>query len=164
MSTSRLLAYRPWSSALLAAGLATATLGITGLIAVGHGAGGEPGSSAALVEAYNDGFIDGRADAMGDDNRDGIVSEGESGWGCRVVGNGGCGVRVVPAECAGAGAAVDLCVTVSGRPPYGWTNPDGSRVDNPDGLTQVRDLDETPGTAAFAAALRSLDAEWRNHH
>ncbi|MFF0754464.1 hypothetical protein [Streptomyces sp. NPDC004267] len=121
----------------------------------------------------------------GDDNGDGRIDEDESGWDCATMGNrqcgpapapvsialpvdctgpGGCVVEGLPDECQGARDATVLCVTVATRPPYGWTNPDGSRVDNPDGRAQLRDLTERPGTPEFEAALRALDAEWREHH
>ncbi|MFK0159067.1 hypothetical protein ACIQVK_44235 [Streptomyces sp. NPDC090493] len=121
-----------------------------------------PTGTPDTVTAYNDGFIDGRADAMGDDNRDGRVDEDESGWDCRTMGNRVCGGDVPP-ECQDAGEAVQLCVTVASRPAYGWTNPSGSRVENPDGHAQVRDLEEKPGTPDFTAALRALDEEYREH-
>ncbi|WP_328491230.1 hypothetical protein [Streptomyces zaomyceticus] len=112
--------------------------------------------------AWVDGWAAGQAAALGDDNGDGRVDEDESGWDCRTMGNGLCGSDV-PAECERAGEVLQLCVAVTSRPPYGWTNPDGSRVDNPDGRTQVRDLDETPGTPEWADALQALDAEYREH-
>jgi hypothetical protein len=103
------------------------------------------------------------ATVRGDDNRDGTVDEDESGWDCRTMGNGVCGADVPP-ECRDAADAVALCVTVAGRPAYGWDNPDGSHVDNPDGRAQVADLEEQPGTRKFTDALTGLDAEWREHH
>ncbi|MBT2396296.1 hypothetical protein [Streptomyces sp. ISL-100] len=230
---------------LLAAGLATAALGTLATFGP-TSAGATKATPHEIVTAFNDGFADGRADATGDDNRDGRIDEDESGWDCRTMGNRKCGptatalaaplecrgapadvltlcrrvqgqpayryqpegasapIRVadgpallatiaregasparvpelrelvtglhvaflintgrVPSECAHAGTALRLCVTVAVRPAYGWTNPDGSRVDNPDGHAQVRGLDEKPGTPEFPAALRALDAEWREHH
>lgn len=50
------------------------------------GDGRDPGTVA-----WADGWIDGQADALGDDNRDGIVDEDESGWDCRTMGNRVCG-------------------------------------------------------------------------
>ncbi|MEU0857468.1 hypothetical protein ABZ352_18795 [Streptomyces griseofuscus] len=41
--------------------------------------------------AWMDGWVDGQADALGDDNRDGRVEEDESGWDCRTMGNRVCG-------------------------------------------------------------------------
>jgi hypothetical protein len=35
------------------------------------------------VADYNDGFIDGAADAIGDDNGNGRIEPGETGWACR---------------------------------------------------------------------------------
>lgn len=35
------------------------------------------------VVTYNDGWIDGCADTVGDDNRDGRLTPGEAGWTCR---------------------------------------------------------------------------------
>jgi hypothetical protein len=40
---------------------------------------------------YKDGYADGKADRMGDDNRDGVVDEDESGFNCRTMGNRVCG-------------------------------------------------------------------------
>ncbi|MFJ4342640.1 hypothetical protein [Streptomyces sp. NPDC088915] len=119
----------------------------------------------AVVTAYNDGWIDGQADLTGDDNRDGRIDEDESGWDCRSMGNRQCGPLVdgLPAACHGTGPAAVLCSTVAGRPPYGWTNPDGSRTDNPDGRALVLELEELPGTPEWTAALRALDAECRAH-
>ena len=157
----RLLTRSPRPAALLAAGLATTVLGLTATFFGGPGAdasGADRGDETVTV--YNDG----RSDAVGDDHRDGRIDEDESGWDCRTMGNRACGTRVVPDECKGAGNAVALCVTVASRPAYGWTNPSGSRVDNPDGHAEVRDLEEQPGTPEFTAALRALDAEWREHH
>ena len=48
--------------------------------------GNDPGTVA-----WVDGWIDGQADALGDDNRDGVVDEDESGWDCRTMGNRLCG-------------------------------------------------------------------------
>ncbi|MBK3648098.1 hypothetical protein, partial [Streptomyces sp. MBT33] len=48
--------------------------------------GNDPGTVA-----WADGWVDGQADALGDDNRDGVVDEDESGWDCHVMGNRVCG-------------------------------------------------------------------------
>ncbi|MYX26827.1 hypothetical protein GTY75_09120 [Streptomyces sp. SID8381] len=45
---------------------------------------------AAAASDWADGWIDGQADAIGDDNRDGMVTEGESGWNCHTMGNRQC--------------------------------------------------------------------------
>ncbi|WP_371605012.1 hypothetical protein OG345_42095 (plasmid) [Streptomyces sp. NBC_01220] len=50
--------------------------------------GADPGTVA-----WMDGWVDGQADALGDDNRDGVVDEDESGWDCPTMGNGQCGPR-----------------------------------------------------------------------
>lgn len=122
----------------------------------------------------------------GDDNGDRVIDEDESGWDCATMGNrdcgpagtppadivlpadctgpNGCAVSGLPPECRNAGNATLLCVTVASRPAYGWTNADGSRADNPNGRAMVNDLDEQPGTPAFAKALAALDDEWREHH
>ncbi|MFF8399884.1 hypothetical protein [Streptomyces sp. NPDC016172] len=50
------------------------------------GDGNAPGTVA-----WMDGWVDGQADALGDDNRDGIVDEDESGWDCHTMGNRQCG-------------------------------------------------------------------------
>lgn len=157
MRKLRLLAH-PRPAALLAAGLATAALGT--LATFGGSATPPPRPDTTSDATYNDG----RADVTGDDNQDGRIDEDEQGWDCEAMGNRVCGTPHVPDECQGAGAAVELCVTVASRPAYGWTNPDGSRVDNPDGRARIRDLDEKPGDPEFPAALRTLDAEWREHH
>ncbi|MFJ1552782.1 hypothetical protein [Streptomyces mirabilis] len=52
------------------------------------GDGADPGTVA-----WTDGWIDGQADALGDDNRDGVVDEDESGWNCGRMGNQACGAR-----------------------------------------------------------------------
>ncbi|GHG80702.1 hypothetical protein [Streptomyces griseocarneus] len=193
MRRLRLPTRRPRPAVLLTAGLATAALATFGHTYDGQNAGatfGTPGCSFGvewrgspglfgsctgtdpgakptpdeIVTAFNDGFTDGRADALGDDNRNGRIDEDESGWDCHTMGNRVCGTRIVADECKGAGAAVDLCVTVASRPPYGWTNADGSRADNPDGRARIRDLEEKPGTPGFPEALRALDADRREHH
>ncbi|MGA5411507.1 hypothetical protein ACPCSC_30170 [Streptomyces lavendulocolor] len=61
------------------------------------GEGRDPGTVA-----WADGWVDGQADALGDDNRDGIVDEDESGWDCRTMGNRVCG----PAACTSGGVAL----------------------------------------------------------
>ncbi|MFH8465976.1 hypothetical protein [Streptomyces sp. NPDC017991] len=163
MRRLRLPFRRPRPAVLLAAGLAAAALGTIATFGPAS-AGATKATPQEIVTAFNDGFADGRADATGDDNRDGRIDEDESGWDCHTMGNRVCGAPIVPTECKGAGVAVGLCVTVASRPAYGWANPDGSRVDNPDGHAQIRDLDEKPGTPGFPSALRALDAEWREHH
>ncbi|MFG2408830.1 hypothetical protein ACGFR8_31690 [Streptomyces brevispora] len=121
--------------------------------------GNDPGAVA-----WADGWVDGQSDARGDDNRDGVVDEDETGWDCATMGNRQCGAAAaLPDECRGAGDVTTLCVTVVSRPAYGWTNLDGSKVDLPAGAAMVRDLDEKPGTPEFADALRALDAEYRAH-
>ncbi|EXU69642.1 hypothetical protein Z951_02770 [Streptomyces sp. PRh5] len=142
MRMPRLLTRRPRPLALLAGGLATATFGTLatfGSVYDGQNAGatlGTPGCSVGIEWRGDPGFF---GSCTGTDPD-------------------------VPDECKGAGTATDLCVTVTSRPAYGWINPGGSRTENPDGRAQVRDLDETPGTPEFMAALRALDAEWREHH
>ncbi|MEV7512128.1 hypothetical protein AB0O57_29645 [Streptomyces sp. NPDC091201] len=86
--------------ALLAAGTA---LLVGSLAGVAHNAVERAeAAEKAQVTAFNDGFIDGRADGMGDDNRDGVVEEDESGWNCHTMGNRVCG-NDVPRECIGTG-------------------------------------------------------------
>lgn len=119
--------------------------------------GNTPGTVARM-----DGWTDGQADALGDDNRDGVVDEDESGWDCHTMGNHLCGADVPP-ERKGAGEALRICVTVASRTAYGWDLPDGGRVDSPGGRAQIRDLEVRPGTPEFAAALEALDAEYREH-
>ncbi|MFF8696316.1 hypothetical protein ACF08W_29295 [Streptomyces sp. NPDC015144] len=158
----RILARRPRPASLLAAGTAVIILGAMGAIGASDATPADFAPKSDTVTAYNDGFIDGRADAMGDDNRDGRIDEDESGWDCRTMGNRECGPDA-PTPCQKAGPALPLCVAVAMRPAYGWTNPDGSRVDVPDGRTVVRDLDAKPGSRAFLLELRALDAEYREH-
>ncbi|MER5482590.1 hypothetical protein ABT024_05150 [Streptomyces sp. NPDC002812] len=121
------------------------------------------GPDNTTVAAYNDGFIDGQADARGDDNRDGLVDEDESGWDCRTMGNHACGTDIPP-ECTGAGDVLPLCVTVAARPPYAWTAANGARVDVADGRTEIRNRPEKPGTEGFARVITALDAEWAAAH
>ncbi|MER6109296.1 hypothetical protein [Streptomyces hirsutus] len=116
------------------------------------GDGSNPGTIA-----WADGWIDGQADALGDDNRDGIVDEDESGWDCATMGNRQCGPTdpaagavAAPLECEHNDAPTDvfrLCLTVAARP------------GGPEGIAA---LPQTPGTPAWADALRALDREQRN--
>lgn len=97
----RILARRPRPASLLAAGTAVIVLGALGTIGTSDATLNdfEPKSAPTvtvvpdedLVDAYNDGWADGRADLMGDDNRDGRIDEDESGWDCRRMGNRACG-------------------------------------------------------------------------
>ncbi|MFJ4988674.1 hypothetical protein ACIP9H_33355 [Streptomyces sp. NPDC088732] len=67
-------------------------------------------------------------------------------------------------ECRGAADFTALCMLVYGQPAYGWDTPGGDRVDNPAGPEQIRDLDVKPADGpAFAAALRALRDEYRQH-
>ncbi|MGW0033037.1 hypothetical protein ACWDXD_24875 [Streptomyces sp. NPDC003314] len=138
-----------------------------GVTALGSGtaptypdAAGDPNDPGTA--AWVKGWIDGQAESLGDDNGDGRVDEDESGWDCAAMGNRLCGADVPP-ECEHAGEILQLCVTVAARPPYAWSNPDGSRIDNPDGRALLRDLDERPGTPQWADGVRALDAEYRAH-
>ncbi|MCX4976511.1 hypothetical protein [Streptomyces sp. NBC_00620] len=172
MRLPRSLTRRPRPAAILAAGLATAFLGAAAAL----------GPSASPTSATPRPTAGVTVTAPGDDNRDGIVDEDESGWDCRTMGNRVCGtdkpvalpvdctpsgvctVDGLPDECANAGDDTALCVTVASRPAYAWTNPDGSKATNPDGRAQLRDLEEAPGTPEFTAALEALDAEYREIH
>ncbi|MFE6185552.1 hypothetical protein ACFQ6U_14105 [Streptomyces sp. NPDC056465] len=146
----RFLTRIPRPAVLLAAGLATALLGTVAAL----------GPSAALTSAAPTPAV--TATLPGDDNGDGRIEEDETGFDCHTMGNRLCGADVPP-ECEGAGAALELCVTVASRAPYGWENADGSRVDIPAGRAVVLGLDEKPGTTEFMAALDALDAEYREH-
>lgn len=94
----------------------------------------------------------------GDDNRDGIIHEEESGWNCRTMGNHRCGKRALLAVRActdktvmtGRGArrhAVRLtpvpaslmpaCLKLGSRPARTVRNPDGSRYSDPAGPVLV---------------------------
>ena len=151
----RILARRPRPASLLAAGAAVVILGGLGTLTATDATPDDFAPHTDTVTVH--------ADLPGDDNGDGRVDEDESGWDCQTMGNRVCGGDIPP-ECENAGDAVQLCVTVASRPAYGWTNPSGSRVDNPDGHAQVRDLEEKPGTPGFTAALRALDDEYREHN
>ncbi|MFG2986170.1 hypothetical protein ACGFYQ_33800 [Streptomyces sp. NPDC048258] len=100
----------------------------------------------------------------GDDNRDGVIDEDESGWDCARMGNKVCGADVPP-ECEGAGDLLQLCMTVAARPAFGWNGPDGEvEADLPDGRTLLQDLYAKPGDPEFPELLAAYDADWRNHH
>ncbi|MFB6629945.1 hypothetical protein ACFCWY_08625 [Streptomyces sp. NPDC056362] len=155
----------PRMSTVLSVGAAVLMLGALGAIGTSDATPADflppkdrPATQADVQAAYKAGFAIGR----GDDNADGHIDEDESGWDCLTMGNRLCGSDV-PAECGHAGAALQLCVTVASRPPYGWTNPDGSRIDNPDGRTLLRELDETPGTPEWDEALQALEDEYSEH-
>ncbi|MET8717418.1 hypothetical protein ABZV52_30080 [Streptomyces sp. NPDC004735] len=157
MRTPRLLTRRPRPATVITVGFTAAILGavaLVGIVADSVAPAPRPAPSASTI-------------APGDDNADGRIEEDESGWNCATMGNRQCGpdlAAALPAECRSAGEASALCGTVAARPAYGWTNPDGSRVDLPAGAVMVRDLDEKPGTPEFTAALRALDAEYREHN
>ncbi|MFB6529867.1 hypothetical protein [Streptomyces sp. NPDC056399] len=159
MRSSRLRPYLPRPAALLVAVAAGTVLALASAspLTEGTSPAGQVGHPVEVVAVP-------LSAERGDDNRDGRIDEDESGWDCRTMGNRICGPRTVPAECRGVGSAMDLCVTVASRPPYGWTNADGSRTDNPDGRTLISDLDEMPGSPEFEGALAALDAEWRQQH
>lgn len=136
--------------AVVAAGLTIASLGALGPLSTPAAA---PGPTVAAVAAL-----------AGDDNRDGVIDEDESGWDCRTMGNRVCG-EDVPAECEGAGDVLALCVKVANRPPFGWNGPDGEiEGDLPDGRTLLRDLWVKPGDPEFADFVAAYDADWRRVH
>ncbi|MGA5127787.1 hypothetical protein ACPCAG_31355 [Streptomyces pseudogriseolus] len=111
--------------------------------------------------AWADGWIDGQADALGDDNRDGIVDEDESGWDCRTMGNRQCGT---PPQCRGEIEFADVCATVADRPAYAWTDEDGTPHSVANGRELLAQIDAKPGTEEFAAALFALDTQWVQHN
>ncbi|MGW8387184.1 hypothetical protein ACWGMW_29845 [Streptomyces albidoflavus] len=166
MRLPRTLTRRPRPAALLAAGAAVIALGALGTLTAPGSTPDTPRankpSPAAphdAVETFNDGFKDGVADAIGDDNRDGQVTEGESGW------SGG-PAMAAPLECEHNDAPDDvftLCLTVAAQRPYAWTNPDGSTVGIPEGTALIRDLDEKPGSPEWADALQALSDEYDAH-
>lgn len=196
------LARRPRPAAILAAGLATALLGLASVTDVygGQNAGatvGTPGCSVGVEWRGEPGIFGsctgtdpdaaphpapgptatvqpGDDTLTGDNNGDGRIEEDESGWDCHTMGNRVCGTTdtetvsiAAPLECEFNDAPQDvfrLCLTVADQPAYGWTNADGSRVDNPDGRTLIADLEEEPGTPEWAAALRALHTEYTEHH
>lgn len=72
-----------------------------GVAALGNGAAGTFPDAVSYGDdpgtvAWADGWVDGQADVLGDDNRDGIVEEDESGWDCRTMGNRACGPAAGP--------------------------------------------------------------------
>lgn len=75
-----------WEAGVAALGTGTAP---TFPDAVGDGS--DPGTVA-----WADGWVDGQADVLGDDNRDGVVEEDESGWDCATMGNRACGPAAGP--------------------------------------------------------------------
>ncbi|MFE9993464.1 hypothetical protein [Streptomyces avermitilis] len=113
--------------------------------------------------AWNDGWIDGQVDALGDDNRDGMVDEDESGWDCHTMGNRKCG-PTAPAQCRGEVEFADLCATVAERPAYAWTDADGTRHSVAAGRELLTRITTVPGTEEFAAALFALDTHWAQHN
>ncbi|MEU0429754.1 hypothetical protein ABZ235_40545 [Streptomyces canus] len=158
----------PRPAALLAAGAVVIALGTLGTLGASVATPADFATAptvtqADVVEAYNDGWIDGRADLMGDDNRDGYVDEGESGWDCATMGNRQCGPGV-SAQCKGETEYADLCATVAGRPAYAWTEADGTPHALAAGRKLLARLDVAPGTEEFAAALFALDTLWAQHN
>ncbi|MFI7415279.1 hypothetical protein ACIBU0_42265 [Streptomyces sp. NPDC049627] len=159
----RILARRPRPASLLAAGTAVIILGGLGTITASDATPADFAPKGDTVAAYNDGWIDGRADLMGDDNRDGRVDEDESGWDCATMGNRECGTDT-SAQCRGESEFADLCATVAGRPAYAWTDDDGTPHTVAAGRKLLARIDAAPGTEEFAAALWALDALWFEHN
>lgn len=94
----------------------------------------------------------------GDDNRDGVVDEDESGWDCQAMGNRQCGS--VPPECQGEDEFPDVCAMVAERPAYTWTDARGAAHHVPDGRTLLAGIDLPRGSEAFQIRLFELDAEY----
>jgi hypothetical protein len=159
----RILARRPRPASLLAAGTAVIILGGLGAIGATDATPADFAPKGDTVAAYNDGWTDGRADLMGDDNRDGIVDEDETGWDCTTMGNRECGPGVPP-QCKGEAEFADLCATVAKRPAYAWTDADGTPHTVAAGRKLLSRIDAVPGTEEFAAALWALDAQWVEHN
>lgn len=84
---ARSLARRPRPTSFLAAGAAVVILAGLGALGASDATPADFAPKDDTVTAYNDGWTDGRADLMGDDNRDGLVDEDETGWDCRRIGN-----------------------------------------------------------------------------
>ncbi|RZU28232.1 hypothetical protein EV284_6398 [Streptomyces sp. BK022] len=153
----RLRALFTCPAALLAAGLATATVaiaavaGMTPTAAAPHPARtttiAAPTATADTVATFNDGFTDGRSDAIGDDNRNNRVEPGETGWSCRTT----------PA------ADLDLCLQVAAQPSYSWRAPSGATIGNPNGRALIADLEVKPGTPLWTDTLRALHADYTAH-
>ncbi|WP_406730672.1 hypothetical protein [Streptomyces sp. NBC_01794] len=120
--------------------------------------GSDPGTVA-----WNGDWIDGQADALGDDNRDGVVDEDESGWDCHTMGNRQCGTKT-PAQCRGEVEFADLCATVATRPAYAWTDADGTPRSVAAGRELLSRITAAPGTEEFAAAPFTLDTQWAQHN
>ncbi|MFD9190328.1 hypothetical protein ACFWCA_19120 [Streptomyces phaeochromogenes] len=145
----RLLTRRPRPAAILAAGAATLFLGILGTIGASDATPADIAPHTDTVTAYNDGWADGRADLMGDDNRDGRVDEDETG---------------AEQPCRGEVEFADVCATVAERPAYAWTDDDGTPHTVAAGRSLLSRIDAVPGTEEFAAALFALDAQWFEHN
>ncbi|SEE82976.1 hypothetical protein SAMN05216483_6689 [Streptomyces sp. 2131.1] len=160
---ARLLARRPRPASLLAVGTAVIILGAAGTIAASDATPADFAPKSDAVTTYNDGWIDGRADLMGDDNRDGRVDEDETGWDCATMGNRECGPGVPP-QCKGEAEYADLCATVAKRPAYAWTDNDGTPHTVAAGRKLLTRIDAVPGTEEFGAALFALDAQWFEHN
>ncbi|MFJ4084967.1 hypothetical protein ACIP2Z_39240 [Streptomyces iakyrus] len=159
----RILARRPRPASLLAAGTAVIILGGLGTIGASDATPADFAPKGDTVTAYNDGWVDGRADLMGDDNRDGYVDEDESGWDCATMGNRECGTDT-SAQCRGESEFADLCATVAKRPAYAWTDDDGTPHTVAAGRKLLARIDAAPGTEEFAAGLFALDALWFEHN
>ncbi|MFD3309401.1 hypothetical protein [Streptomyces sp. NPDC058656] len=159
----RILARRPRPESLLAAGAAVIVLAGLGALTASDATPADIAPHTDTVTAYNDGWAAGRADLMGDDNRNGRVDEDESGWDCATMGNRECGPGVPP-QCQGEGEFADLCATVAERPAYAWTDDDGTPHTVAAGRKLLSRIDAVPGTEGFAAALFALDAQWFEHN
>jgi hypothetical protein len=145
----RILARRPRPESLLAAGAAVIILGGLGTLTASDAAPADFAPHTDTVTAYNDGWADGRADLIGDDNRNGRVDEDETG---------------AAQPCRGEVEFADVCATVAERPAYAWTDDDGTPHTVAAGRKLLSRIDAAPGTEGFAAALFALDAQWFEHN
>ncbi|GAA2439248.1 hypothetical protein [Streptomyces glaucus] len=161
-----ILARRPRAASVLAAGAAVLILGTLGTLGASDATPADflPETDRNAADtAYSEGWTDGRADLMGDDNRDGIVDEDETGWDCATMGNRQCGPDVPP-QCRGEVEYADLCTTVAKREAYAYTDADGTPHAVPAGRKLIARINAVPGTEEFAAALFAIDTQWAQHN
>ncbi|MYW67195.1 hypothetical protein GTY65_24455 [Streptomyces sp. SID8379] len=110
-----------------------------------------PYSWDPYATAWHDGWVDGQADALGDDNRDGKVTRGETGYN----------------PCAGEVEFIDMCKAIAKHPAYAFTDEQDRVHSVASGRAQLVQLRQTgvrPGTDRFAAALSELDTQWVQHN
>ncbi|MFZ3557134.1 hypothetical protein [Streptomyces sp. BH055] len=110
-----------------------------------------PQGDAAWGTAWYDGWVDGQADALGDDNRDGKVARGETGYD----------------PCAGEVEFADMCARINTHPAFAYSDENDRVRSVASGhaqLVQLRQIGVKPGSDRFAAALSELDTQWVQHN